>query len=76
MYFLEDRMSKPDQMKSQIAALESKVDLLESEITHLDEILRQCGFPHGISTLKSTVSELLDEVKADQDDDFGPFTTV
>lgn len=69
-------MNQPDQMKSQIAALESKVDLLESEITHLDEILRQCGFPRGISTLKATVEELLEEVRAEQDDDNGPYVPV
>lgn len=69
-------MTEPDQMKSQIAALESKVDLLESEITHLDDILRKCGFPKGISTLKATVEELLAEVKAEQDDDHGPFATM
>ena len=55
-------MASSEEMKSQIAALESKVDLLESEIGHLDDILRKCGFSSGINTLKATVIELLNEV--------------
>ena len=67
-------MRSPDLMRSQIAALESKVDLLETEIVHLDEILRKCGFPSGISTLKSTVEEILREVEGDASE--GPFFTI
>ncbi len=66
-------MGGEEQMKSQIAALESKVDLLESEITHLDEILRKCGFPKGISTLKATVEELLQEVRIETGDEDEPY---
>lgn len=44
-----------------IAALESKVDLLEAELTYLNDLLIRCGFPDGITTLKSTVEELLEE---------------
>lgn len=50
-----------EKIKAHLAAMESKVDLLESELTHLDEILRKCGFPNGINTLKQTVEELLAE---------------
>ena len=57
-------------LNSQIAALESKVDLLESEILHLDEILKKCGFSSGISTLKSTVLELLGEIEGKGDESF------
>ncbi len=63
-------MASSDQMKSQIAALESKVDLLESEIIHLDEILKKCGFSSGITTLKATVLELLGEIEGDGDEPF------
>lgn len=45
--------------KSKIAALESKVDMLETELTYLNEMLLLSGFPQGIETLKKTVSELL-----------------
>jgi hypothetical protein len=53
-----------------VAGLESKVDALESELSHLDVILRRSGFPQGINTLRSTVEELLGEVEGhDQSND-------
>lgn len=45
--------------QSKIAHLETKVDMLETELAYLDHILTQCGFPNGISTLKLTVHEML-----------------
>lgn len=50
--------SKKDSL---IAALESKVDMLETELDYLNKILVECGFPEGIKTLKMTVVELLEE---------------
>lgn len=44
-----------------VARLESKVDLLETELHYLDKLLLRCGFPEGIKTLKATVEELLAE---------------
>jgi len=44
-----------------IAALESKIDMLETELDYLNKILVDCGFPEGIKTLKMTVVELLEE---------------
>ena len=41
------------------AYLESKVDMLETEISYLDTMLRKCGFPEGIQSLKLAVSEVL-----------------
>lgn len=46
---------------NKIAHLESKIDMLETELAYLDHILIQCGFPNGITTLKLTVDELLKE---------------
>ncbi len=46
-------------LETRIAFLESHVDLLETELTTLNELLISCGFPQGIQTLKSTVEELL-----------------
>lgn len=46
-------------LQTRVALLESQVDLLETEITNLNELLVDCGFPEGIKTLKSTVEELL-----------------
>ncbi len=73
MRLLGEIMTSSNNMKSQIAALESKVDLLESEIIHLDEILKKCGFSSGISTLKTTVLELLGEMEGSDDE---PLATI
>lgn len=47
------------ELNSKIGILETKVDMLESELTYLNELLIRCGFPQGIQTLKATVEELL-----------------
>jgi hypothetical protein len=44
-----------------IANLESRVDYLETELSYLNKILIQCGFPEGIVTLKESVMEMLQE---------------
>lgn len=44
-----------------VAQLESKVDFLESELTYLNRLLVNVGFPEGIETLKATAEELLAE---------------
>jgi hypothetical protein len=44
-----------------IASLESHIDMLETELSYLNKILIQCGFPEGIATLKMSVEELLSE---------------
>jgi predicted nuclease with TOPRIM domain len=54
-------MDQMQEMRSKVAALESKLDMLESEMSHLHELLQQCGFPEGIYTLKQTAQELLEE---------------
>ena len=46
---------------NQIAVLESRVDHLETELSYLNKILIQCGFPEGIATLKESVMEMLEE---------------
>ncbi len=47
------------QLKARVAAFESQVDMLESELAYLNDMLVRCGFPEGIATLKETVQELL-----------------
>lgn len=42
-----------------IAALESLVDYLKTEISYLNQILVECGFTDGIVTLKQTVEDFL-----------------
>ncbi|MBS0604313.1 MAG: hypothetical protein JSS60_04655 [Verrucomicrobia bacterium] len=49
------------QLKARVASLESKIDMLESELMYLNDMLVRCGFPEGITTLKETVQELLAE---------------
>ena len=47
-----------------IAALESHVDHLETELSYLNHLLIRCGFPEGIATLKMTAEELLKETES------------
>lgn len=54
-------MNYNNDLKARIASLESKIDMLEAELNYLNEILIQCGFSKGISTLKATVEEILAE---------------
>lgn len=42
-----------------IATLESLVDHLKTEITHLNEMLVDCGFAEGITTLKQAIEEMI-----------------
>ena len=44
-----------------IAALESLVDHLKTELTYIHQLMKACGFPDGIATLKETAEELLKE---------------
>lgn len=49
------------ELQRTVAGLESKLDLLESELSYLNTLLIKCGFSHGIQTLKLTVEEILNE---------------
>ncbi len=51
------------ELKRQVAHLESKVDMLQSELLYLDQLLHKCGFPEGIHTLKGAAIELLEEAQ-------------
>ena len=42
-----------------IAALESLVDYLKTEISYLNQILVECGFSEGINTLKMAAEEMI-----------------
>ena len=42
-----------------IATLESLVDYLKTELSYLNQILVDCGFSNGITTLKQSVEEML-----------------
>ena len=47
------------QLQSKAALLESKVDWLETELEHLNALLKKCGFPEGVQSLKVAVGEFL-----------------
>ena len=57
-------MKKQDEvteLKAKVAALESKLDMLETEFCYLNQTLIDCGFSEGIVTLKQTVEEVISE---------------
>ena len=62
-------MNNTTELNSKIAGLESQVDLLESELSYIDQLLLKCGFPEGIKTLKMTVEELLSQSPIDINED-------
>ena len=57
------------ELNGKIAILETQVDILESELSYLNRLLVNCGFPEGIQTLKRTVEELLSTSPADAPED-------
>lgn len=60
-------MNNTKELNRQIASLESKNDMLETELNYLHEMLMKCGFPQGIQTLKATVEEILADVPVRED---------
>lgn len=48
-------------MESKLACLESKCDLLETELDYLNRLLVKCGFSEGLKSFKNTVEALLQE---------------
>jgi hypothetical protein len=48
-------------LETKLASLESQLDQMETELSYLNKILLDCGFPKGISTLRNAVEELLQE---------------
>lgn len=42
-----------------IATLESLVDYLKTELSYLNQMLVDCGFAEGITTLKMAAEEML-----------------
>ncbi len=57
------------ELNSKIAGLETQVDILESELCYLDQLLIKCGFPEGVQTLKKTVEELLSSTPSELPED-------
>lgn len=73
-------MENKDELNKRIAWLESRLDQVETELSHLNQLLENCGFPEGVKTLKNTISELLAEAEdlyfpLDNEDDLPPTQT-
>ena len=49
-------------LNKKVASLESLVDYLKTEIFNLNQMLIDCGFSEGISTLKESISEFLKRI--------------
>jgi len=58
-------MNAENSLKTTVAVLESKIDLMEAEMLHLHELLTRCGFVNGIYTLRDTIEEFLKEAEKD-----------
>lgn len=55
------------QLRARVASLETQVDMLETELMDLNDMLIRVGFPNGVQTLKGTVIELLAEDASHQE---------
>lgn len=47
------------ELKAKVAALESQVDHLESELSYINTLLVEFGFDHGVVSLKKSLEEVL-----------------
>ncbi|NRA90550.1 MAG: hypothetical protein HRU43_05425 [Simkaniaceae bacterium] len=56
-----DKNLNNEELKARIATLESQVDHLGTEMTYLNGLLIEVGFPEGIETLKATAEELISD---------------
>lgn len=56
------------QMLKKIAHLESINDLLSTEVSYLDELMRLIGFSEGIVTVKATAKEIIEKGYFDNED--------
>ena len=53
-------MDNVKELQAKIAQLESRVDFLESEFTHLNDMLIRFGFDEGIKTLANALHEAIE----------------
>ncbi len=52
------------ELNRKVAVLETKLDMVESELSHLNALLIQCGFTEGTESLKVTLQEIVDETSS------------
>ncbi|HCJ83475.1 MAG: hypothetical protein A3G30_04100 [Chlamydiae bacterium RIFCSPLOWO2_12_FULL_49_12] len=55
-------------MRSKLATLESKCDVLETELDYLNRLLMRCGFADGLISFKATVEALLCEEREETEE--------
>ncbi len=55
-------------LRAKMALLESQMDFMESDMTHLDDMLKECGFPEGLKTLKTSVEEFISTMSPKRDE--------
>lgn len=46
-------------VNKKVATLESLVDYLKTELSYLNQILVECGFSEGVTTLKQAAEEMI-----------------
>ena len=56
-----DKNLNNKELRTRMAVLESQVDILETELTYLNGLLVEVGFPEGIETMKAVAEEFLAE---------------
>ncbi len=49
------------EVRAKLAGMESKCDVLETELEYLNRLLMRCGFTDGLISFKLTVESLLKE---------------
>lgn len=49
------------QLQNKIAHLESINDMLQAEISYLDQLMTKVGFSGGLSALKASAQEICDQ---------------
>lgn len=55
-------------LRAKMALLESQMDFMESDMTHLDDMLKECGFSEGLKTLKASVEEFISTMSPKRDE--------
>lgn len=58
-------MEQSTELRRRVAFLESRLDQVESELSYINKLLIECGFPEGLDSLKLTIHDLLGDEAGD-----------
>jgi len=47
------------ELRTKVAKLESINDLLQTELDHIDSLMKAIGFKHGLATVKAAADEII-----------------